>query len=134
MKKSMSVVIVAAFAVSGISLTAPASAAPKADRDDVGVMHAACGSPAPTTREGRIDADAPAGGAVNQRNGTIALSSTNCTIVGVLQPTDDAEYFCWTSANDGYTWTYLRNTRTGIRGWARDNLLDGNGASWDWDC
>ncbi|MFC7615459.1 hypothetical protein ACFQV2_20125 [Actinokineospora soli] len=28
--------------------------------------------------------------------------------------------------NDGYTWTYLRNLRTGVRGWVRDDLLDLN--------
>jgi hypothetical protein len=47
-------------------------------------------------------------------------------IVGVLQPTDDALYYCYTWANDGFSWTYLRNQRTGVRGWSRDNLLDVN--------
>lgn len=134
MKKTILVMATAAFAASGISLAAPASAAPdgappKTDPGGVGTMHAACGRAAPTVREGWIDYDAPVSGAVNQRNGTIAASPTNCTIVGQLQPTDDAEYFCYTWGNDGYSWTYLRNTRTGVRGWARDNLLDDYGSA-----
>jgi hypothetical protein len=89
--------------------------------------HAPCGTTGPD-RDHVIHPDAPVGDAVNQRNGTIALSPTNCPILGVLQPTDDAEYFCWTLGNDNFTWTFLRNTRTGVRGWSRDNLLDGFGA------
>lgn len=89
--------------------------------------HAPCGRSGPNL-DRTVNADAPANGAVNQRNGTIAASSTNCPILGVLQPTDDAEYFCWTLANDGFTWSYTRNIRTGVRGWSRDNLLDDFGA------
>jgi hypothetical protein len=47
----------------------------------------------------------------------------------VLQPTDDARYFCWTEGNDGFTWTYLQNLRTNVRGWVRDNLLDNFGST-----
>jgi hypothetical protein len=121
---------VAASVLSGVALTAPASAAPKTPPSGVGAMHAPCGTTGPNI-DNRVDADAPSGGAANQRSGTIALSSNNCTILGVLQPTDDALYFCWTLGNDGFTWTYLRNQRTTVRGWVRDNLLDGNGSD-DW--
>jgi len=90
-------------------------------------QHAACGRSGPN-RDQTVHANAPSSGAVNQRSGTIAASSTNCPILGVLQPTDDAEYFCWTTGNDGFTWSYTRSVRTGVRGWSRDNLLDGFGA------
>jgi len=90
-------------------------------------QHAACGRSGPNL-DHAVHADAPASGAVNQRNGTIAVSSTNCPILGVLQPTDDAEYFCWTTGNDGFTWSFTRSIRTGVRGWSRDNLLDNFGA------
>jgi len=83
---------------------------------------AACGRAGPTGTSERVN-DAAFTGAANQRNGTVAVSSNNCTIVGVLQPTDDALYFCWTLGNDGFTWTYAQNLRTGVRGWTRDNLL-----------
>lgn len=72
--------------------------------------------------ENRVEADAPASGAANQRSG----SSTGCPAPGVLQPTDDALYFCYTWGNDDFSWTYLRNQRTGVRGWVRDVLLDVN--------
>lgn len=125
MRKTILVTAAAAFAVAGISLAAPASAAPKTDPGGVSPMHAPCGTPGPNL-ENRVEADAPASGAVNQRSGTIAASPTNCPIVGVLQPTDDALYFCYTWGLDDFSWTYLRNQRTGVRGWSRDNLLDLN--------
>jgi hypothetical protein len=126
MRKILLATAAAAFALSGAVLAAPASAEPpKGDPGAVSPMHAPCGTPGPNL-ENRVEADAPASGAVNQRSGTIAASSTNCVIVGVLQPTDDARYFCFTLGNDGFTWTYLQNQRTGVRGWSRDNLLDLN--------
>lgn len=87
--------------------------------------NAACGTAGPN-RQNQVIADAasPSGGA-NQRSG----SSTGCPAVGVLQPTDDARYFCWTLGNDGFTWTYAQNQRTGVRGWTRDNLLRNNGSN-----
>jgi hypothetical protein len=128
MKKTILVMAAAACATAGITLAAPASAAPNTDSGDASAKHAYCGRPAPPNLDGWIDYDAPVSGAVNQRNGTIASSSTNCPILGSLQPTDDAEYYCYTWGNDGYSWTYLRNTRTNVRGWSRDNLLDDFGS------
>lgn len=119
MKKVVTAAALASAAV-GLVLTAPASAVPK-DVDVVGPMHANCGQAGPNL-ENRVEADAPTGGAANQRSG----SSTGCSAPGALQPTDDALYFCYTSGNDGFTWTYLRNQRTGVRGWVRDTLLDIN--------
>lgn len=85
--------------------------------------HASCGTNGPTGSS-VTNADAPSNGAANQRSG----SSTGCVAVGVLQPTDDARYFCFTFANDGFTWTYAQNLRTGVRGWTRDDLLDDFGS------
>jgi hypothetical protein len=84
---------------------------------------ASCGTAGPNIGN-EFNADAPFGDAANQRSG----SSTSCARLGVLQPTDDATYFCYTFGTDGYTWTYLRNERTGVRGWVRDDLLDGYGS------
>ena len=84
---------------------------------------ASCGRVGPNVGN-EFNADAPADGAANERSG----SSTSCTILGVLQPTDDAIYFCFTNGNDGFTWTYLQNQRTGVRGWVRDDLLDDLGS------
>jgi hypothetical protein len=127
MNKTVMATIAAMFAVIGMALAAPASAAPKSE-PGVGPLHAPCGT-AGQNLENRVHADAPASGAVNQRSGTRAVSSTDCVIVGVLQPTDDARYWCWTLGNDGFTWTYLENLRTHVRGWSRDNLLDDFGSN-----
>lgn len=105
--------------------SAKAQAAAASDSSDF----ASCGTAGPNIGN-EFNADAPLGGAANQRSG----SSTGCTILGVLQPTDDATYFCWTRGNDGFTWTYLRNQRTNVRGWVRDDLLDDNGAAFDNNC
>ena len=103
-----------------------ASAKVKAVDASVLPRNASCGKVAPNIGN-QFNADAPAGDAANQRSG----SSTSCAILGVLQPTDDATYFCFTHASDGLTWTYLRNERTGVKGWVRDDLLDDFGSSFN---
>ncbi|GAA4416383.1 SH3 domain-containing protein [Actinokineospora soli] len=113
--------ITAPFLVGGLVMASPAGATPDKTGDQLSPMHASCGTSGPNL-ENRVEADAPAGGAANQRSG----SSTSCSAPGALQPTDDALYYCYTVGNDGYTWTYLRNLRTGVRGWVRDDLLDLN--------
>lgn len=87
---------------------------------------AACGRAGNTSSSTRTN-DAAFTGAANQRSG----SSTGCAAVGVLQPTDDALYFCFTcvpSDTCTATWTYNQNIRTGVRGWTRDDLLRGDGS------
>jgi len=86
---------------------------------------APCGTGGPNLQNEVIgNAASPSGGA-KQHNG----STINCTAIGVLQPTDDARYFCWTMAPSGHTWTFLRNVRTGVLGWTRDDLLRQNGSN-----
>jgi hypothetical protein len=86
------------------------------------VDFAACGQTGPNWTN-KITTNAAYPNAANQRSG----SSTSCVALGVLQPTDDALYYCYTGASDG-TWTYLKNLRTGVRGWVRDDLLRDNGS------
>lgn len=86
--------------------------------DLISPAHASCGTRAPNLENRRVS-NASSPNAARQRRG----SSTGCIADGALQPTDDAIYFCYTSANDGFTWTYLQNVRTGVRGWVRDDLL-----------
>lgn len=105
-----------------MALAVPASAAPKAHSTSISANFAACGRVGPNL-ENRFVADAPLGGAANQRSG----SSTSCPRPGILQPTHDAIYYCYTVAPDG-TWTYLLNVATGVHGWVRDDLLDFNGS------
>lgn len=84
---------------------------------------ASCGRNGPTNLTERVS-DASSPDAARQRSG----SSTGCPTDGVLQPTDDAIYYCWTNGNDGFSWTYLRSVRTGQDGWTRDDLLKFGGA------
>jgi hypothetical protein len=79
----------------------------------------------PPNLQNEVVADAAVNGASIQR----CCPSAACTSQGALQPTDDALYFCWTVGDDGSTWTFLRNLRTGVQGWVRDNLLRNNGSS-----
>jgi hypothetical protein len=93
------------------------------------LRHAPCGTAGPDLDTQRTD-DASSPNAVNQRSG----SSTGCTAVGALQPSDDAQYFCFTVENGGsFTWTYLQNVRTGVVGWVRDDLLRDRGSFADCD-
>jgi hypothetical protein len=108
----------------GLVLAPPANAVPNPQPGSFGPLHALCGTSGPTNHVERVD-DAAINGVARQRNG----SSISCTAVGELQTTDDAYYYCYTDADDGYTWTYLRNRRTDVRGWVRDDLLRNNG-SW----
>ena len=78
---------------------------------------APCGRAGPNRENRRVN-DAASPNAANQRSG----SSTGCAALGVLQPSDDAIYYCYTVAGD-FTWTYLQSVRTGVRGWVRDDLL-----------
>jgi hypothetical protein len=63
-------------------------------------------------------------GSVNIRTG----SSTSCTAISGIYPGDEVEYFCYTSAPDGRTWTYLHLMDTGAYGWSRDDLLNDFGS------
>ena len=97
---------------------------PLGDEGGVSPANAACGTGA-TNRQNRLVADAAVSGGARQRSG----SSTGCATLGVLQPSDDAVYFCFTSGTDGFRWTYLRNVRTGVLGWSRADTLKDGGAT-----
>jgi hypothetical protein len=121
-------IVLSFAAVVGLSLAAPTgSAFAAASASDIGPLFASCGTTVPDLDTGHENVVDPARTAANQRSG----SSTSCAILGVLQTSDNADYYCWTSSNDGFTWTYLRNIRTGVRGWVRDDLLK-DGGSFVW--
>lgn len=82
---------------------------------------AACGKKGDTSKSVRVN-NAAFDGAAQQRSG----SSTSCTAVGALQPTDDTLYYCFTcttNCSDTGSWTYNKNIRTGVSGWTRNDLL-----------
>ncbi|MFI0811966.1 SH3 domain-containing protein [Streptomyces echinatus] len=70
---------------------------------------------------------ATAGGA-NMRSG----SSTGCHINGLAARGDVLDYHCYTwgawQGDQRYSWTYARNTRTGVEGWLRTDTLSDFGS------
>ena len=112
--------------VAGLFSSAPASSVPVNEAStDVGLMSAGCGTTAPDLDTVKENVSDPAKSAANQRTG----SSTSCVSLGVLQLTDNADYYCYTwESGSSYSWTYLRNLRTGVKGWVRDDLLKDNGS------
>lgn len=117
-------VATAVIAMPAALFAVPAQAAPKTGAE-VGAQHFACGSGARPNRD-PISAVTGADSGARIRTG----SSTSCTAPGSIQPSDQLDYYCFTLGNDGYTWTYLRNRRTGVQGWTRDDLLPGNGSGY----
>ncbi|PRX96167.1 hypothetical protein [Allonocardiopsis opalescens] len=114
--------LLAAVALTAASLlTLGAVAAPAAA---AAAPHAPCGS-----RPGDHDSDTgnTNTNSVRMRTG----SSTSCNILGQAQRADRLNYYCYTRGNDGATWSYARNERTGVAGWIRDDLL-ADGGSFVW--
>jgi hypothetical protein len=103
-----------------------AAAAPLGSSPEISPAAAACGrspsSDLDTVKENVRDASNTS---ARQRTG----SSTSCTARGQLEPSDDADYWCYTWATGTESWTFLTNLRTGVRGWVRDDLLDDNGSA-----
>jgi hypothetical protein len=91
---------------------------------DINPDSAACGRNGPTANPVRTNnALAPGVSAAIIRSG----SSTGCTPKGQINPGDDANYFCFTVAGN-FTWTFLQDIQSGIRGWTRDDLLRNDGS------
>ena len=83
-----------------LAFAMPANATSKSASEVSSARSAPCGTVAPNLENRRVN-DAAYTGASRQRTG----SSTACTALGSLQPSDDAIYYCWTSGVGG-TWTY----------------------------
>ncbi|MFR9780585.1 hypothetical protein ACL02O_31620 [Micromonospora sp. MS34] len=71
------------------------------------------------------------GSNVNIRSGP----HTSCTSLGYGQLSHYVDFHCYHSGDrvtanghTTYTWTYLKDTTTGISGWVADALLDGLGS------
>ncbi|MCS7483325.1 SH3 domain-containing protein [Umezawaea endophytica] len=119
-----------AAAVAGVALplvliATPAQAGtPKGD--GVTVQHYACNSAVVPPNSDPISAITGGSSGARIRTG----SSTSCTAVGSIEPSHRLDFYCYTLGNDGYTWTYLRNTSTSRQGWVRDDLLPNYGSSY----
>lgn len=71
------------------------------------------------------------GSNVNIRTGP----HTSCGSLGYGQLSHGVDFHCFTSGDrvsangrTTYTWTYLKDTSTGVSGWVADALLDGLGS------
>ncbi|MFI7428809.1 hypothetical protein ACIBPB_17645 [Micromonospora sp. NPDC049836] len=71
------------------------------------------------------------GSNVNIRSGP----HTTCASAGYGQLSHNVDFHCYGSGDrvtanghTTYTWTYLRDTTTGVSGWVADALLDGLGS------
>lgn len=85
---------------------------------------AACGSRGPNDKDGSSFPKST--GQWAMYNG----SSTGCKIVSDILVGDPLNYFCWTeNLSSGNTWTYLRDTDSGVYGWVRDDHLPNGGSS-----
>ncbi|GAB2959789.1 SH3 domain-containing protein [Saccharothrix stipae] len=100
----------------------PAGAASSKPGNEVGSAHAPCGTTAPDKDSSSWLATART--AAKQRSG----SSTSCEALGTVQTSDRLDYHCYTFGLDDFTWTYLRNVRTNVAGWVRDDLLKDGGS------
>jgi len=102
---------------------APAQAAPdKAPAGGVGIAHYACGT---TISDKDSSSWVKSAYGANERSG----SSTTCAKNGVADAGERLDYHCYTTGNDGITWTYLRNDTDGTAGWVRDDLLSDLGSN-----
>lgn len=71
------------------------------------------------------------GNGVNIRRGPHSPPGLSCTSDGQGQRGDGADFHCFTVGDnvDGIsTWSWVRNTRTGVQGWVNDGLLSGLGS------
>jgi hypothetical protein len=88
--------------------------------------YADCGRTAPDRDGGSWRATA---NGAHMRSG----SNTGCSSNGLAYSGDALDYHCVTEGlpnSQGLTlwWTYVRNTRTGVQGWMRSDVLSDNGS------
>lgn len=106
--------------VASLGVTASSAGAEGAVPQDIGVQ--GCANHA----HSNIDSN------TGQTNGTgVRIRSgphTTCTIRGLANPGQVLDYHCFNVNEAGRTWTFLRNTATGVQGWVRDDLLNDAGS------
>ena len=102
----------------------------------VTVMSAA-GPASATCSHGHSNIDTKLGSLFNATNVNIRTGPhTTCGSLGYGQLSHSVDFHCYTngdrvSANGHttYTWTYLRDSTTGVSGWVADALLDNLGST-----
>jgi hypothetical protein len=114
-----------ALPVLALALVWSANAADKGASAPGAAMPASCGTKNGPNLQNQRVGDAALVSPARQHNGP----SEGCRVIGALQPGDDAVYYCYMSGDHGRTWTFLRNLRTGVVGWTRDDLLRNNGSN-----
>jgi len=108
-------VLAAAAVFSTVALAAPGSAAPDKPANP-SAQAVGCNIGVPPDRD-RINGDFRTSARIRMG------PSTDCRSLGLGFPGHRADYHCYVRGPQGDTWTYLRDVRTGFRGWVRDDLL-----------
>ena len=112
----------------GAVFAAPASAKPTpGSGPDVGIQSCPQGAVDRDTRAGQFFDD----NFVNIRTGPHNPPGLSCTSLGQGQLTHNVQYWCFANgdtvtrgAETWFTWTFLRDTTTGVQGWVSDAYLD----------
>lgn len=100
----------------------PTAAVPKGAVSEAPPSALACGA-TPSDKDHSAYTE-PFKGATNVRSGP----STSCSINGVADTGNKADYFCYVIVDGGVSWTYLRFKDT-HHGFVRDDLLKGGGST-----
>ncbi|MEU5727087.1 hypothetical protein [Micromonospora sp. NPDC047738] len=85
----------------------------------------------------RTNVDTAGGQLFNASNVNIRSGPhTSCASLGYGQYTHNVDFWCFTNGDKvtanghtTYTWTYLKDTTTGVSGWVADALLDNLGSN-----
>lgn len=112
--KLAAVALGAVAATGGLVLPTTAVAAP--------TDAAACTQPGWSNKDNR-------GGGVNTNAVNIRSGpTTECVSHGQAQMSHSLTLHCWVPGQNG-TWSHIRDNSTGVSGWIKDSLLNGNGAT-----
>lgn len=111
-----------AVAIAAVVLASFAFVAPTAQADEMGSMHYSCGQPRPP----QLDPSPIV--AATATTGAYRGSSFGCGSNGAIFEGDKLDYYCFTTGNDGHTWTYVSAFVRGIAGWAYDEYLPNAGS------
>src|SRR5262245_40190249 len=75
-------------------------------------------------------------GGIHFANGTSIRDAgyTDCTRLGLGYPNHGIDVHCAVPNDNGLLWLYVRDTTTGVAGWARQDALDITGTHFIQDC
>jgi hypothetical protein len=125
-RRAFAAVSLAAAAVMGGVVVAPAEAAAPSPSASAMADPAACKGHKVANLDGRVLGLRKGVKAANIRSGPWI----KCKVRGIAKDEHDLKYHCWKKIPQAdFTWTHLKNLDTGVQGWVRDDLLKDGGAN-----